>query len=103
MAVTAYFDASGLPDDGSVLVVSGFVSSARRWARFDSEWSKILQDSGIRIFHMKEFAHSTGEFKNWKPEEEKRRKLSGSHRCPRQQSGAAFAVRTPGRREVRTG
>jgi hypothetical protein len=24
---------------------------------------------------MKEFAHSTGEFKNWKREEEKRRKL----------------------------
>jgi hypothetical protein len=75
MAVTGYFDASGSPDDGSVLVVSGFVSSARRWARFDSEWSKILQDSGIRVFHMKEFAHSTGEFKNWKREEEKRRKL----------------------------
>jgi hypothetical protein len=75
MAVTGYFDASGSPDDGSVLVVSGFVSSARRWARFDSEWSKILQDSGIRVFHMEEFAHSTGEFKNWKREEEKRRKL----------------------------
>ena len=75
MGVTGYFDASGHPDSGTVLVVSGFVSSDARWERFERQWNEVLAAAGIRVFHMRDFTQSTGEFEVWKGDEEKRKSL----------------------------
>lgn len=72
---TAYFDDSGSPDDGSALVVAGYVSSIDQWLRFEREWNEILADVSVKRFHMKDFAHSRGEFEHLKGKESKRRRL----------------------------
>jgi len=65
-ALTAYFDASGTEHSGTELVVSGFVSTVKKWKGFEREWRALLDDAGIPYFHMKEFAPSTGIFASWK-------------------------------------
>lgn len=72
---TAYFDASGHPDDHKIMTVGGFVSTVKKWARFDREWNAILQSEGVNSFRMSEFASSEGEFRAWKGQTERRRKF----------------------------
>jgi len=72
--LTAYFDASGNPNE-HVLVVAGFVSSTTDWISFESEWKARLDKDHIGYFRMSEFAHSTGEFRLWKGLEDKRQSL----------------------------
>jgi hypothetical protein len=64
---TAYFDASGSPDDPHVhyLTVAGFIATADQWSLFDRRWKKILKKYGVTKLHMKEFSHSQGEFVGW--------------------------------------
>jgi len=61
---TAYFDASGSPDDPNVhyLTVAGFIATAGSWTLFDKRWKKILKKYGVEKLHMKDFSHSRGEF-----------------------------------------
>ena len=40
---------------------------------FEKEWKKVLADFGVSSLHMKNFAHSTGEFHSWKGDESRRR------------------------------
>jgi hypothetical protein len=70
---TVYFDVSGHPDDGDVLSVAGFLAHTSQWELFKQRWRKILTKFGVSSLHMKDFAHSTGEFKSWKYNEAKRR------------------------------
>src|SRR5260370_35916858 len=73
MASTAHFDASGSPDATAALVVGGYVSSVEQWVKFDEEWKRALSDEAVDCFHMKEFAHSVGRFKEWRGQEARRR------------------------------
>jgi hypothetical protein len=59
VALTAYFDASGKPDAGYELVVSGFISTAKKWQRFEEKWQRLLDKEGLPYFHIKEFAPPT--------------------------------------------
>jgi hypothetical protein len=59
---TSYFDASGHPDQTTVLTVAGFVSNIEKWSRFDVEWNSILKSEGITRFRMTDFVSSQGEF-----------------------------------------
>ena len=43
-AYTVYSDASGHPADSPIVVVAGFVSTVKKWLRFESQWSRLLQD-----------------------------------------------------------
>jgi hypothetical protein len=72
-AYTAYFDASGHPDEHKVMTVGGFVSTVKKWGRFDTEWTAILQSEGVTAFHMTDFASSNGEFTAWKGQTERRK------------------------------
>jgi hypothetical protein len=73
-AYTAYFDASGHPDQQSVITVAGFVSTVKKWARFDIEWNAILKSEEIKFFHMTDFVSNRGEFAvGWRGETERRR------------------------------
>jgi hypothetical protein len=54
----AFFDASGRSDDKTVpaLFVSGFVSSEKKWLRFETEWLSLLTEYDIpRPFRMSKF------------------------------------------------
>jgi len=73
--LTGYFDASGAPDQGTVLVVGGFISFEARWLQFETRWNKVLQQEGITCFHMNEFINCKGEFRRWKNKEKKRKRL----------------------------
>jgi hypothetical protein len=72
---TAYFDASGDAARGPILVVSGFLASAKAWRTFERAWAQALRQEGVTYFHMKEFAHSVGEFTTWKGDELRRKRL----------------------------
>jgi hypothetical protein len=76
--ITAYFDASGQPEDTSVVSLSGLVSTAEKWLVFDQHWQECLDAFGVSAFHMRDFAHSLREFSSWRNDEPKRRRfLSG--------------------------
>ena len=66
-ALTGYFDASGAPDQGTVLVVAGFISFESRWSEFEKRWNLALNDAGLTGFHMNELINRNAEFAGWKP------------------------------------
>jgi hypothetical protein len=70
--LTGYFDASGAPDQGTVLVVAGFISFESRWLEFERRWNAALRDAGITIFHMGELINRKGEFAGWKQRKRER-------------------------------
>jgi hypothetical protein len=53
--VTGYFDASGAPNQGLLLVVAGFISFEQRWLQLECEWSKALAKEHVKLFHMTDF------------------------------------------------
>jgi hypothetical protein len=71
----AYFDESGEhePETGRLkqLTIGGWIASGEEWTRFSKEWRSVLERAGISAFHMRDFAHSKGDFRDWT--EEKRR------------------------------
>jgi len=60
---SAYFDAS--LGDG-ITVVAGWLGTTVAWESFDVDWRILLAQYDVPYFHMREFAHSTGAFKEWK-------------------------------------
>lgn len=70
--LTLYADASGNKSD-PLLVVGGFVAQVSDWLAFDQEWQTALAEASVKYFHMREFAHSVGEFASWKGDELRRR------------------------------
>jgi hypothetical protein len=73
-AFTAYFDGSGCASDPNspVLAVAGFIADVDEWIEFEHYWKKVCSDFGVSALHMKEFAHSKGEFVSWKGDQPKR-------------------------------
>ncbi len=73
----AYLDASGKTSDINqpgrpALAVAGFLAKVEQWKHFCSDWRTILDQHGVSVGHMKEFAHRKGDFKDW-PESQRRR------------------------------
>jgi hypothetical protein len=75
---TAYFDGSGHPDSTSAVAVAGFVAPTVQWLKFDKSWQACLDEFRVSELHMKDFAHSVGEFSSWKGDEQKRRGFLGA-------------------------
>jgi len=74
---SAYFDASGT-SDSAVITVAGFVSTVKKWERFEKEWNAVLNREGIKVFHMTDFVSSRKDFaKGWRNETERRRMFIG--------------------------
>lgn len=70
--VTGYFDASGAPNQGLMLVVAGFISFEPRWLRLEYDWNKALAKEHVSLFHMTDFIFGkqrsggkTNEFAGW--------------------------------------
>lgn len=58
----AYFDESG-KDNSRILTLAGYIATKEQWDEFAREWSAVLKDEGVKIFHMKDFENGYGEFK----------------------------------------
>src|SRR5688572_11852734 len=63
---TAYVDESGSDDANPCIGVGGLISDSNKRAEFESRWQSVLLASEVKHSHMREFAHSTGEFSKWK-------------------------------------
>ncbi len=73
MGMVCAFDASGDEASQLIMVVAGFISSAGDWADFSKLWVERLQRDGLSYMHMKEYAHSTGQFAHgWKGDGKRR-------------------------------
>ena len=70
----SYGDTSGTQSspDGKTLVSVGVVATDTRWERFDGRWMAMMREFGVTELHMRDFAHSTGQYKLWKGDEPKR-------------------------------
>jgi hypothetical protein len=73
----AYFDGSGSPDETIAVVVAGFVAPAEQRIEFERNWNDCLTDFSVSSLHMRDFAHSRGDFTAWKGDEDKRRRFLG--------------------------
>lgn len=79
MAFNIFYDASSQENvESEPLVAAGLVSSQEGWIEFERAWNRLLDIYGVSHLHMKQFAHSRGEFSEWKGNEEKRRQFLAS-------------------------
>jgi len=79
--LTSYLDETGHSDDPNFHFagMAGFVAPAELWDAFGHYWQTVLDMFGLKEpFHMKDFAHSRGQFKQWKGKEERRKALYGA-------------------------
>jgi hypothetical protein len=79
LALRAYLDESGHSADPKLHYagMAGFVAPADAWEEFEALWEAILRRLDVKEgLHMKNFAHSNGEFKGWS--KDKREDLLGS-------------------------
>jgi hypothetical protein len=77
LMLTGYFDETGHSKDPTQRIVGmgGLLAPASGWETFEHKWKRALKEFDIPYFHMKEFAHSTDVFEDWKGREIIRRKL----------------------------
>jgi len=76
--LTGYFDESGHSQDPACRVagMAGLVAAGGAWEVFEAEWTTLLKNACLpEAFHMRDFAHSCGQFSTWKGQEEERRML----------------------------
>src|SRR5947209_15066513 len=75
--LTAYMDETGHSGDTAYVGMAGLVAPAAARKRFTRDWNAVLNRAGIKFFHMREFAHSRGQFKSWKNKSTDRDALYG--------------------------
>ena len=60
----AYFDESGTHPDSKVVCVAGYIFKKENAIDIEYEWELMLNDYGIKVFHMVDCAHRQEEFAN---------------------------------------
>lgn len=78
--LTSFMDETGHADDPKLHFagMAGFVAPIGVWKVFEQHWNDLLAKAGVsESFHMKDFAHSQGQFRSWKGNEELRRIFFG--------------------------
>lgn len=69
--LTAYLDESynhrteKRPNDPLVYTLGCWVSTTEKWKKFSRRWNLILDDAGIKWFHMAKFESRIGEYAEW--------------------------------------
>jgi len=88
---TAYFDVSGASDT-TVLTMAGYVSDAKKWAKFECRWQEILDRENIKSFHMTDcVSGKSHEYKGWTPER-KRQFINDLAECARKYTNKRFSA-----------
>lgn len=69
----AFADESGHAADPKAdhFGLAGLIAPEDNWSAFRAHWNSALADLGVDAFHMRQFAHRRGPFKDW-PEERRR-------------------------------
>lgn len=78
--LTSFMDETGHANDPTLHFagMAGFVAPIGVWKVFEQHWNDLLAKAGVsEPFHMKDFAHSQGQFRSWKGNEQLRRILFG--------------------------
>ena len=80
LMLRAYFDDSGSDRDPRTpfSLIGGCIGSLTAWSRLERDWQAVLSEFGVAWLHMKDFAHSTGEFAGWDANEPKRQAFLGA-------------------------
>lgn len=75
----AYFDETGHGADANIKIlgIAGCLTTTELWVKVDEQWKNALQSENLPYFHMREYAHSQGVFRDWKGDEIRRRKIYG--------------------------
>ncbi|MBI3609379.1 MAG: DUF3800 domain-containing protein [Nitrospirae bacterium] len=73
MALVAYFDESGHSSNTRFVCIGGLITTNDDWQVFSKHWTATLNAVGVSGLHMREFAHSRGQFAGW--DEQRRRDL----------------------------
>jgi hypothetical protein len=55
-----YLDDSGTDPNQEVVVVAGYISTAREWKKLSAAWRNVLKRYGVPYFHMTEFMSRRG-------------------------------------------
>lgn len=58
--------------------MGGYLATDEQWEGFETDWQMVLNAFSVKALHMKEFAHSRGEFKSWKGDEKRRAAFLGT-------------------------
>jgi hypothetical protein len=80
LKMTSFMDETGHSDDPNFHFagMAGFIAPAELWYTVGQYWQTVLKMFSLKEpFHMKDFAHSQGQFKDWKGKEERRKSLYG--------------------------
>lgn len=75
--ITAYMDESGASSDSDFVCIGGLVAAGEAWEMLEYEWREALEEFEITDFHMKFYAHSSGQYKKWKGDQERRNEVYG--------------------------
>jgi hypothetical protein len=73
LAMIAYFDESGKPEDKPIVSLAAFVAADVKWFRFDVKWRHLLEankaaihpDLNVRWFHMTDFGPRIEPYNEW--------------------------------------
>lgn len=63
MMIRAYFDESGTHAGSPLTCVAGYLFQDRDARLLDKAWKKVLDEAGLKRFHMRDCAHGSGEFR----------------------------------------
>jgi hypothetical protein len=68
MTIQLFMDDSGEATDPNELsvAVAGNLAPAENWQAFQSEWTSVLREYGVKVFHMKDLQAYQKEFDSWK-------------------------------------
>jgi hypothetical protein len=77
LMLRAYVDESCKVEEHDFVAVAGTMASLKSWQDFESRWTAILKHFGVSALHMRNFAHSRGEFSPWLGDEQKRQDFLG--------------------------
>jgi hypothetical protein len=77
LTLQAYFDETGHGDDANTpfLGIVGCLAAAPVWRRLEERWAASLASEGLNYFHMREYAFSVEQFKDWRGDEARRRRI----------------------------
>ncbi len=99
---TFYGDVSGSTNT-PVLTAAGFIATPQQWIKLERRWKQIMTEYGVNELHMKDYAHSRGEYQSWNGQEDRRRKFLSAligEIAPRVRHSFASSVYIPHYKEV---
>jgi hypothetical protein len=65
MIIQAYMDETGIHDGAPITAVAGYLASEEMWRKFSEEWTAVLREFGVRVFHATDYENFKGGFKGW--------------------------------------